>query len=108
MSTEPKIPPLVLIRVPRQKCEELHTLAINGIRTVVIGEPKIGMNYARLAKTQTQGYKGQYGPALILTQAIDQFTNRDPLIISYRNIGNLEATLQIMGYKLEDMPKVPL
>lgn len=108
MNPEPKIPPLVLIRVPRQKCGELHTLTINGIRTVVIGESKTGMNYARLAKIQTQGYKGQFGPALILTQSIDQFTNRDPLIISYRNIGNLEATLQMLGHKLEDMPRVQL
>lgn len=108
MNSEPKIPPLVLIRVPRQKCGELHTLTINGIRAVVIGEPKAGMNYARLAKIQAQGYRGQYGPALILYQAINQFTDRDPLIISYRNIGNLEATLQMLGHKLEDMPRVQL
>lgn len=106
MYPEPKIPPLVLIRVPRQKCGELHTLTINGIRAVVIGEPKPGMNYARLAKIQPQGYRGQYGPALILYQDIGQFTDRGPLVISYRNIGNLEATLQIMGYKLEDMPRI--
>lgn len=105
MNPKPKIPP-VLIRVPRQKCVELHTLTINGMRAVIIGEPKTGMNYARLAKIPAQGSRGRFIPALILIQAIDQFTNRDPLIISYRNIGNLEATLQITGYKLEDMPWV--
>lgn len=108
MNPQTKIPPLVLIRVPRQKCGELHTLTINGMRAVVIGEAKTGMNYARLAKIETQRGKGHFGPVLILTQAIDQFTDRDPLIISYRNIGNLEATLQIMGHKLEDMPRVQL
>ena len=108
MDVEPKILPMVLIRVPRQKCGELHTLTINGIRAVVIGEPNAGMNYARLSKFQPTAYKGQYGPVLILIQAIDQFKDKDPIIISYRNIGNLEATLQIMGYKLEDMPKVQL
>lgn len=108
MDIKPNIPPLVLIRVPRQKCYELHNLTINGIRAVVIGEPKAGMNYARLVKIQAQGYRGQYGPALMIIQAIDEFTNREPLIISYRNIGNLEATLQIMGYKLEDMSSVQL
>lgn len=106
MYPEPKIPPLVLIRVPRQKCGELHTLTINGIRAVIIGEPKPGMNYARLAKIPAQGTRAQFGPALILVKSIDQFTNMDPLIISYRNIRNLEATLQIMGHKLEDMPRV--
>lgn len=108
MNTEPKIPPLVLIRVPRQKCGELHTLTINGIRTVVIGEPKTGMNYARLAKIQTKGYASQYGPVLILLPHNGETTSREPLIISYRNIGNLEATLQLIGYKLEDMPSVQL
>lgn len=108
MNTEPNIPPLVLIRVPRQKCGELHTLTINGIRAVVIGEPKTGMNYARLAKIQAQGYRGQYGPVLILLPHNGEATPREPLVISYRNIGNLEATLQLMGYKLEDMPSVQL
>lgn len=108
MDIKPNIPPLVFIRVPRQKWSELHTLTINDIRAVVIGEPKPGMNYARLAKTQPQVYKGQYAPVLVLTHDIDKFTNKDSLIISYRNIRNLEATLQIMGYKLEDMPKVPV
>lgn len=106
MNPEPKIPPLVLIRVPRQKCGELHTLSINGMRAVIIGEPKTGMNYARLAKIPAKDSRGKCIPALILIQAIDQFTNRDPLIISYRNIGNLEATLQMLGHKLEDMPRV--
>ena len=104
MNPVTKVPP-VLIRVPRQKCGELHTLTINGMRAVVVGEPKTGMNYARLAKIDAKDSRG-YIPALILIQAIDQFTNRDPLIISYRHIGNLEATLQIMGHKLEDMPRV--
>ena len=108
MNPEPKIPPLVLIRVPRQKWSELHTLTINDIRAVVIGDPKPGMNYARLAKTLPPAYKGQYAPVLVLTQDIDKLINKDPLIISYRNIRNLEATLQIMGYKLEDMPMVPV
>lgn len=107
MNPEPKIPPLVLIRVPRQKWSELHTLTINDIRAVVIGDPKPGMNYARLAKTHPPVYKGQYAPVLVLTHDIDKLTNKDPLIISYRNIRNLEAALQIMGYKLEDMPMVP-
>ena len=107
MNPEHKVPP-VLIRVPRQKCGELHTLTINGMRAVIVGEPKTGMNYARLAKLPANGPKGKYIPALILIQAIDQLTDRDPLIISYRHIGNLEATLQIMGYKLEDMPRMPL
>ena len=106
MNNEPIIPPLVLIRVPRQKCGELHTLTINGIRAVVIGEPKTGMNYARLAKTQALSHKGPYGPALVLTQDITQFTNKDPLIVSYKKIRNLEAYLQLIGYKLEDMPRI--
>lgn len=108
MDIKPNIPPLILIRVPRQKCGELHNLTINGIRAVVIGEPKTGMNYARLVKGQALSHKAQYGPALVLTQDIDQFTNKDPLIVSYKKIGNLEAFLQLIGYKLEDMPRIQL
>lgn len=108
MNNEPIIRPLVLIRVPRQKCGELHNLTINGIRAVVIGEPKTGMNYARLVKGQALSHKAQYGPALVLTQDITQFINKDPLIVSYKKIGDLEAFLQLIGYKLEDMPRIQL
>lgn len=103
MNDETLIPPLVLIRVPRQKCDELYNLTINGMRPLVVGEPKRGMNYARLVRIESIGKR--FGLALLLTQEIDRFTNKDPLIISYKDIGNVEAALRILGHKLEDLPR---
>ena len=106
MSEKPKTDPLVLIRAPRQKCSELHKVTFNGVRVVIIGEPKQGMNYARLVRIKVNGYAGQISPAFLLTNPVIPYSKRDPLIISYKDLGNLEATLQIMGYKIEDMPMV--
>lgn len=103
MENETLIPPLVLIRVPRQKCNELYNLTINGMRPLVVGEPQRGMNYARLVRIESIGKR--FGLALMLTQDIAQFTNKDPLILSYKNIGNVEAALRILGHKLEDLPR---
>ena len=106
MSEKPRTDPLVLIRTPRQKCNDLLNLTFNGVRVVIIGEPKQGMNYARLVRIKVNGYAGQISPALLLTNPTIPYSKRDPLIISYKDLGNLEATLQIIGYKIEDMPMV--
>lgn len=103
MNDETLIPPLVLVRVPRQKFDALYDLTIKGMRALVVGEPKRGINYARVAKIHSQGNK--FGLALMIVEDISQFKNKDPVIISYKKIGDLEATLQILGHKLEDLPR---
>ena len=105
MSDKNDGPVKILIRVPRQKVSELHTIRLGGTPVLVMGDATRGMNHYQLVhRIDRIGKRSVVQP--ILFRSFLEIDKDKDVIISSKSISNLEEILKLLGIPLTDTERV--